>query len=274
MTLLDAAVQYAHDGVAVFPCDDSKAPHILRGFHAASTSIHEVATWWQKWPDALIGAPVASDTVVLDMDPRNGGRETLRALLTQNGRDGFDRTTKARTRGGGLHYYFTFVLPEGRRFLKTAGPGIDVRAPGKAYVIVPPSPGYEWVQYDLALPLPGWVEPLITAADYESESVESDGLDDITPRYFPFEDGSAYGLRALEEETARLRLAEVGGRNHTLNEVAFSLAQLVAGGELEGEFTLAEIAQAAHDIGLDSHEIGVTLRSGWRAGIQRPRCAP
>ena len=37
----------------------------------------EIKRWWSRWPNANIGALVGDGLVVVDIDPRNGGRDTV-----------------------------------------------------------------------------------------------------------------------------------------------------------------------------------------------------
>ena len=86
-----------------------------------------------------------------------------------------------------------------------------------------------------------------------------------------------YGRAALEREIAALAATASGSRNHPLNRAAFSLFQLVAGGELDQRDVIAGLCRAveanglAHDDGW--HAIWATIRSGARAGAQHPRRA-
>jgi hypothetical protein len=54
------------------------------GFRLATTDPKQIADWWIRWPDALIGSPVPSHLVCLDVDPRKGGSiEALEALANE-----------------------------------------------------------------------------------------------------------------------------------------------------------------------------------------------
>jgi|GEM_PF-1507030 len=85
---------------------------------------------------------------------------------------------------------------------------------------------------------------------------------------------SRYGLAALEREAARVRAARVGTRNSALNEAAFCLGQLVAGGELPDTLVVSVLTDAAQAVGLETREIEATVRSGLAAGEAQPRTAP
>jgi len=86
--ILNAALELAAAGWAVFPCietkgDDEKAPYTTNGFHDASTDPAKITRWWTRWAYAMIGAPVPAECIVLDPDPRKGG--TVAALEEANG---------------------------------------------------------------------------------------------------------------------------------------------------------------------------------------------
>ena len=81
----------------------------------------------------------------------------------------------------------------------------------------------------------------------------------------------AYGAAALARELAALARAPKGERNSTLNRAAYSLGQLVAGGELDsGQVEIALLSVAAC-IGLPLTEATATVRSGIIGGSIKPR---
>lgn len=86
--------------------------------------------------------------------------------------------------------------------------------------------------------------------------------------------GSRYGRRALEKECSELARTPEGQRNAQLNRAAFSIGQLVAGGELAESEAAAALANAAEIAGLKKNEIVKTLDSGLRSGMAEPRTAP
>ena len=82
--LIEWALWYASHGLAVFPCY-GKVPITRRGFLDATADEPQIRSWWRQWPEANIGLPVPDGTVVLDVDPRNGGSDTLHALQQLHG---------------------------------------------------------------------------------------------------------------------------------------------------------------------------------------------
>lgn len=262
-SLAAQALELAAEGWAVFPCADDKAPLVERGFHAASADAAAIESMpWER--AAFIGAAIPDGMLVLDVDPRNGGDATMAALKAAGHR--LPRTRVVATGGGGRHYYFRAPDVELRGKL---GQGVDVKRAGRGYVIVPPSPGYRLLKREAPAPLPEWLGEALAAPARSAEAGEAHA-----PKFMPWEHGTAYGSAALERVLGQLATAPAGGRNDALNRAAFSVAQLVAGGELDGEHAREALEEVAHRIGLTSGETAKTLRSGWEAGLDDPRQAP
>lgn len=120
-----------------------------------------LAAWWTEWPTANIGilTGVVSQLAVVDIDPRNGGDETLHELDALGCVMPEDSGVVA-TGGGGLHHYVSL-----ERALPTSAPwaGIDLKADG-GLIVAPPSRHasgrtYKWIRAGTRpLPsLPDWV---------------------------------------------------------------------------------------------------------------------
>lgn len=82
---------------------------------------------------------------------------------------------------------------------------------------------------------------------------------------------SAYGEKALANEYAIVANAPNGARNNTLNTSAFTIGQLVAGGELDHNHAFSQLIKAAIDAGLSQEEAERTADSGLVAGMEHPR---
>ena len=256
----DAALKLAREGVAVFPVGPDKAPLVTGGFHSASTDADTVAAMPWHVEGVMIGCQPAADEVVIDVDPRNGGDNTL-ALFPR-----LPRTRTTATRSGGRHYWLT--IEPGTEMRGKLGPGIDVKRHGKGYVVIPPSAGYSYVVKGRRAKAPRWLlEELTVERSFTPGEAAS-------PRYFPFQTGTPYGEAALRNGLAELRGSGEGGRHETLNKVAFALGMLAAGGELNGDKTCEAILAVALDIGLDEEDAVDVLRRGWFAGEKQPRSAP
>lgn len=165
---LDWALWYAAQGWPVFPCT-GKRPLTPHGFQDATCDVGTIQAWWQQWPQANIATPTGvGGRIVLDIDPRNGGDNTLAALERQHGQ--LPSTPIVHTGGGGTHYYLIDSIEGGiPHHHKGLGEGIDVQGRG-GYVILPPSihpengKPYLWdLLADLTQPIaevPFWVEAL------------------------------------------------------------------------------------------------------------------
>lgn len=169
-TMVEAAVHYAEKGWPVFPVwgaredggcacpkgldcpNPAKHPvsHMApSGLKSATTDLDIVRAWWERKDPPNIGLPTGrrSGVLVVDVDMKSGGFETLATLINAYG--GWPRTTAVRTGGGGMHFFFDY--PQGVEIGNSAGtlgPGLDVRGEG-GYVLLPPSVHatrrcYEW----------------------------------------------------------------------------------------------------------------------------------
>ena len=140
MNLARAAQAYAGLGWAVLPLKPKdKIPLIPRarggqGVLDATTDAEKIGGWWSRWPAASVGLAMggaSGEIFALDIDPRNGGDESLALLLEQHGK--LPDTVEALTGGGGRH----IILRGGVRGTVLA-PGIDVKSTG-GYIVAPPS---------------------------------------------------------------------------------------------------------------------------------------
>ena len=119
--MLDAVLEYARRGVFVFPvwgiasgccrCGQAacKSPgkHPIgglapNGFKDATINETTIRAWWTREPHANIATPTTT-RVVLDVDPRHGGDETLAELERQHGP--LPNTPEVLTGGGGRHLH-------------------------------------------------------------------------------------------------------------------------------------------------------------------------
>lgn len=155
--MLDAALQLAASGWSVFPCHEdgpkAKAPYTKTGHLEAARDPDEIRYWWGRYPSAMIGAPVPSTLIVVDIDPRNGG--SMEALERLVGALPETLTAWSGRGDGGRHLYF--LRPPGT-FTSTGLPaGVDLKVNG--YCILPPSihpasgQPYRWEVHE-PVPLP------------------------------------------------------------------------------------------------------------------------
>lgn len=176
----DVALAYARRGWPVLPLHVPQAgqcscgapecttvgkhPRTKHGAKDATTGEPMIRQWWSRWPGANVGIATGwvSGLVVVDVDPRNGGDNSLLALERQHGK--LPQTVEALTGGGGRH--ILFVHPGGRIKNSPVAPGVDLKADG-GYIVAPPSlhasgKAYAWDTCahpdDVALAsLPAWL---------------------------------------------------------------------------------------------------------------------
>ncbi|MBT3367837.1 MAG: DNA primase [Nitrospina sp.] len=117
-----------------------KHPMTRNGVKDATTDRRKIKEWFRRWPDFNIGirTGIESDLIVLDVDPRNRGIESLEKLIAEYGK--LPLTIKVKT-GNGFHFYFRY--PDLSKKFKCATnfagyTGLDLKAQG-GYVIAPPS---------------------------------------------------------------------------------------------------------------------------------------
>lgn len=154
--LLDAAMDYASMGWAVFPqhnivngkcscgkedcANPGKHPRSLHGRNDATVNKAAITQWWKKWPDANIGIATGEESgnlVVLDVDKKVGGLDNLKKLLQKGN---LPYTLSVYSGGGGEHYYM--VMDNGhkiRNIQNVAGlSGIETKGIGGC-ITAPPS---------------------------------------------------------------------------------------------------------------------------------------
>ena len=182
--MLDAALSYAEMEWKLFPlhtptsqgcscnkpaCSDvGKHPRTMNGLLDATDDPRKIQEWWEMWPDANIGVATGATSgfVVLDIDPRHGGTQSITALQNQHGQ--FTEKVYAQTGGGGWHLLFKHPGFRVRNIQNSTrlGVGIDVRGDG-GYIVVSPSlhvsgNRYQWGnEFDTLPEMPAWLVALL-----------------------------------------------------------------------------------------------------------------
>ena len=277
------ALRYAEEGRPVFPChtptpsgcsccrpdcaSPGKHPRTRQGLSDATTDVGRIEAWWRQWPDANVGVVTGqpSGLVVIDIDPRHGGVDSMRSLLNEHGP--LPAGPRVRTGSGGWHLFFRSPEAQVRNSVNRVGEGIDVRADG-GYVIAPPSlhaagGRYVWTKGGQAPNLPDWLERLVSPPAVPTP-VQRDPIQVSVAI-------DRWAAAALRGEVDRVRHAAEGSRNHTLNRSAFALGQIAGAGVIDASEVELHLKDAATAIGLGEREATLTIRSGLAAGLARPR---
>ncbi|HEX7021971.1 MAG TPA: bifunctional DNA primase/polymerase, partial [Trueperaceae bacterium] len=135
--MIEMALAYVRMGYPVLPCvPATKTPLTRHGLKNATLRPELVRLWWQHAPNANLGLLPPKGVLVLDADSGSAGDrwEASHAEVRA--------APRARTPGGGAHYYLRLSEPSGLKARVKAGPEdapVDVRGLGRAYVLAPPS---------------------------------------------------------------------------------------------------------------------------------------
>ncbi|MEU4164527.1 bifunctional DNA primase/polymerase [Actinoplanes sp. NPDC026670] len=284
--LLPAALALAAEGVPVFwlgrtkrpvancpacpkvaddPSHDPQACSCLtcHGFYAATTDPDRIRAAQRVVPGGLLAirTGIPSGRVVIDVDPRNGGR-VLPELMPP--------TRCVSTGSGGWHLHYRHP---GGRFaanLEHRGiPGIDIKADG-GYVVAPPSihPGtrrpYRWVG---DRPLNEMPPPLIAAcraAEAPVAEPSAGATAGTTPTTGPGGGGISSPPALLASHLAAVDNAGQGRRRHVLYGASRGVARMVAAGVI----TESDAYQALYAAGLRAEQTPRDIRAAITGGFQ------
>jgi hypothetical protein len=252
MTRADEALAYAARGWPVFPCGWAgsrrwKLPLTTHGHLDATINRPIIAAWWRRLPEALIATPTGRDFVVLDVDTRNGGFETLAGL-------GFAKlpaTLTSVTGGGGRHFYFQPV--EGLRNTQGSrgrgiGRGLDWRGEG-GYVVLPASGcGYSWF---LDAPLAAVPAALLPRPENRVEIIGTAAQTTVL---------TEYGEAALRSAAGNILNAPNGEQEATLNHESYKIGRAAGAGMVPVDLALNVLLTAAR--GLPNYD----PQRPWRRG--------
>jgi len=139
------------------------------GLLDASRDPQRIASWFGREPWNIgIATGAASGIVVVDIDPRHGGDETIAKLEVAHGR--LPLTWRFLSGGGGEHIIFCHPGRVVKNSVGQVGRGIDMRGDG-GYIVAPPSLHIGGRPYAISVdhhpdevplaPLPAWLLNLI-----------------------------------------------------------------------------------------------------------------
>ena len=217
-----------------------KIPLTKHGLQDFTTNTNVIASWKRRFPGCNWGVTKLG-VICLDVDPRNGGQVSALNLSAEHA------TLCVQTGGGGWHLYYRMSGPV--RGKVQGIPGIDVKAGGTGYLVAPgsihPDTGKPYrLHRDAPIAdLPEHLRGLIVQQTYTAP------ISSTTPSSGDRWDGL---VRSVAE-------AQPGNRNGTLFWAAARAAADSAPAAV-----YSALAAAAHEIGLGTHEIEQTIRSGQR----------
>ena len=230
LSTMDAALEYAKRGWPVLPVHTvteggcscgrvecawpGKHPWTPNGVKDATTDEATIRHWWAERPSANVGIATGTGRgpAVIDVDPRNGGTESLAELGRQFGP--LPETICVET-GDGLHFYFASPASGALRG-RVIAPGVELKGDGQ-YVVAPPSAHRSGRQYRMRrglesiamAPLPVWIHPSPGA----QRSAVPGGATSIEP---PLSRRIAGGERNTELTRVAGSLRRAGGDDETI----------------------------------------------------------
>ena len=240
---LQAALELARTGLAVFPCAHNKKPCTPHGFYNASKDASELRELWRRHAGTLVGIRTgeASGLDVLDIDAKHAA---ARQWFAEN-RDRLLPTRTHRTRSGGLHLIFAHA--EGLRCSTSKlARGVDIKA-DDGCAIWWPAVGLPVLHNREPACWPDWLLAQLKpkAPPPPSRLVIPDD-------------------RRLRQILRRVVTAHEGERNDLAFWGACRLAEMVATGLISETNAMALIVDAATAAGLPRTEAIAAARSGLR----------
>lgn len=238
-------------------------------------------------PGDAVMAVCGGRLVVVDVDPRNGGRvAAVREVLLELGVRIF---AEIATPGGGVHFYVAGHPEIASAHSSISGwPGVDVQSYGRN-VFLPGTlrdkydgAGYLVVAEDLATlvdgdddgaeAFAGWI------AAHRSTSVEAFEPAPLWQGAAPDARQAAYLTAVVQGQARELAAVRSGGRNDALNVAAVKCGNYVAGAGLDERRVVEALTAASSTNRLIADDgeasVAATIRSGLRCGKLRPRAVP
>jgi len=270
-----------HDGEKFDANSIGKHPRISDWPLLATSDPKQKEEWVTQF--GLVNWGVAcrvSGLMVVDVDPRNGGLDTLQELRSTFARvwpATFTVSTGLYSVGGaevrGTHYYFQ--VPPGSDFPKDLGKdsGVDLKYNG--YVMAPGSRHASGVSYEVISDEKVAQLPEGMKARFMRPSRRAAPLLSASPRAQSVDVASPYGAAALRGEVETVATTPEGTRNNQLFLSGVRVGELVGGGELPAD-SIEVLADAGHAVGLAPAEVmQVLLRPGgaFEIGQSQPRSA-
>ncbi|MDA1129511.1 MAG: bifunctional DNA primase/polymerase [Chloroflexi bacterium] len=184
------------DGTVVAPCKSlGKAPleRDYPRFAETAPSAMEIVRMFGSH-EGNIGGVVPEGRVVIDIDLRSGGLDSVTALTGRYGP--FPETPTVKSGGNGIHNYFLLpdgvTLPSGGSLAASGYPGVEWKGPG-GQVVLPPSvhesgqrylwdPGFAMGEITVA-PIPDWLLQLILEQSASTDHLRSHPNESGNVRY-------------------------------------------------------------------------------------------
>lgn len=225
MNMLEWALKYILLGFSVIPIygvdpkkgcyckrgiscpSPGKHPSISQGVYGALRDERAIRGCYHVSPDANVGIRTGFPygPLVLDIDPRNGGAESLDRLIEELGP--LPATAEVLTGGGGRHLYFKSPGFKIKSTHGLFGNGLDVQAEN-AYVVAPPSVHFNGRTYEWEISSDIFSTPMAELPQaWLARISSSKGTHTISRR----KDWAAFSKAKIPEGERNSRLTQVTG---------------------------------------------------------------
>lgn len=246
-----------------------KHPFLKRWQEEATTDLDVITRQYRSRPRANVGLATgrASGFFVVDVDPDNGGNESLARLEAEHG--DMPPTWYVETGSGGGHFYFNypdFEVTNATKALRALGiEGIDIRGEG-GQVVAPPSVSGKGPYISSKLDVvdaPGWLLDILRPKERPKAPTQ--------PYTVPVGSMDAYTEKALKAECDEIVNAPDGDQNNTINAAAFNIGQLVGAQALSEAEARQALLGAARAGNHPEGRARASIESGLSAGMADPR---
>jgi putative DNA primase/helicase len=269
--VLKAALEYAARGWPVFPVSIKKRPLTEHGLLDATRDPELIRNWFKTWTSALVAIATGepSGIVALDIDIRPGGSGF--DSLDNLGVSIHPRSPTTHTPQGGCAVLFAWPGHYVKTVASKLAIYLDIRGDGGS-LILPPGPGRFWdplLGLDMPFaPMPDWLviaEPEPQATAHASRLSRPQQL-------------TRYAEAALDGAVKAIVNAPAGRQRDRLNSEVYSIARLVAGGEMPAGLAIEALLWAALQMpSLDPRwpwrpaDLDKMVRRAFADGLARPR---
>jgi hypothetical protein len=224
-TKLEWALDAARRGFDVLPIvENTKQPRLPNWQNRATRDPAQITEWFTQYPNDNIGG-LTTDKLVIDIDPRNGGKETFAAFKTLSDEigDELPKTAISNTQGG--RYHVIFQLPPHTHVKGGAhklGKGVDLKSYGGQILL--PGSTIDGRAYSRAADFPIAMAPawLIERGKARKERSDAAGK-----RIAPDDDAARHAAEQWLDRSAPR--AESGERDNVAFKVAARLGDFGCG---------------------------------------------
>lgn len=275
---LAAALDYAGSNIPTFYLSSSKRPlancpacntagpehsgalcdHLVCHGHLAATCdpdrLRQMAAY-APYGMLAVRTGAVSGLVVIDVDPRHGGDESLSGLI---GKGLLPPTKRVVTGSGGQHLLYRHPGQHVPSRPLPGWPGIDVKGDG-GYVVAPPSihprTGRPYVHVDDGRAPVGMTPALVQTLTQRPAS---------TVATMPTTDGIRNAEALLRRLLATVTSAPEGSRRTTLYGASRGVARIVAAGKVSTTDAVALLHEAGQTAGQVGRDIDNAVRGAFR----------